>query len=227
MAKTAKKAAKKTVVKKAAKPAPKPKAAKAKPVAQEVPARSQEGRAASGSRQGAFHALWHAWLRPHLYRGPHAVAVQASLLLYSRQPARRPAQAARLSGQEPLWPGSGPARRPDLLSCSPRPSSSTLPKCCTSSTARPTIEKNRIREWLFWQWDKLALPIFRLRARNRGIRQFGDEVRMMYDTEAKGGACRPGTRTRQVRVDRRPSARPSPTSASMAYCAMRTRPTST
>jgi glutathione S-transferase len=46
-------------------------------------------------------------------------------------------------------------------------------------------EKARVREWLFWQWDKLAVPIFRLRARNRGIRQFGDEVRSMYDTEAK------------------------------------------
>jgi glutathione S-transferase len=46
-------------------------------------------------------------------------------------------------------------------------------------------EKARIREWLFWQWDKLALPIYRLRARNKGIRQFGDEVRVMYDTEAK------------------------------------------
>jgi len=47
------------------------------------------------------------------------------------------------------------------------------------------LEKIRIREWLFWQWDKLALPVFRLRARNRGFRQFGDEVRVMYDTEAK------------------------------------------
>jgi glutathione S-transferase len=47
------------------------------------------------------------------------------------------------------------------------------------------VEKTRVREWLFWQWDKLAVPLFRLRARNRGIRQFGDEVRSMYDTEAK------------------------------------------
>lgn len=47
------------------------------------------------------------------------------------------------------------------------------------------VEKNRIREWLFWQWDKLAVPVFRLRARARGLRQFGDEVRVMYDTEAK------------------------------------------
>lgn len=47
------------------------------------------------------------------------------------------------------------------------------------------LEQNRIREWLFWQWDKLAIPVYRLRARNRGLRQFGDEVRVMYDTEAK------------------------------------------
>ncbi len=47
------------------------------------------------------------------------------------------------------------------------------------------VERGRIREWLFWQWDKLALPVYRLRARNKGIRQFGDEVRVMYDTEAK------------------------------------------
>jgi glutathione S-transferase len=46
-------------------------------------------------------------------------------------------------------------------------------------------ERNRIREWLFWQWDKLAVPIFRLRAAARGLRQFGNEVRTMYDTEAK------------------------------------------
>jgi glutathione S-transferase len=47
------------------------------------------------------------------------------------------------------------------------------------------VEKQRIREWLFWQWDKLALPVLRLRARAKGLRQFGDEVRIMYDTEAK------------------------------------------
>lgn len=47
------------------------------------------------------------------------------------------------------------------------------------------VERGRIREWLFWSWDKLAVPMYRLRARNRGFRQFGDEVRVMYDTEAK------------------------------------------
>jgi glutathione S-transferase len=50
---------------------------------------------------------------------------------------------------------------------------------------KTTLEKGRIREWLFWQWDKLALPIYRLRARNKGVRQFGDEIRVLYDTEAK------------------------------------------
>lgn len=50
---------------------------------------------------------------------------------------------------------------------------------------KTAVERQRIREWLFWNWDKLALPIFRLRARARGFRQFGDEVRSMYDTEAK------------------------------------------
>lgn len=51
--------------------------------------------------------------------------------------------------------------------------------------AKTPMERQRMREWLFWQWDKLAVPVFRLRARNRGQRQFGDEVRIMYDTEAK------------------------------------------
>jgi glutathione S-transferase len=52
-------------------------------------------------------------------------------------------------------------------------------------TAKAPVEKQRIREWLFWQWDKLSVPVFRLRARSKGWRQFGDEVRIMYDTEAK------------------------------------------
>lgn len=47
------------------------------------------------------------------------------------------------------------------------------------------VEQQRIREWLFWIWDKLATPISRLRARARGFRQFGDEVRVMYQEEAR------------------------------------------
>jgi glutathione S-transferase len=50
---------------------------------------------------------------------------------------------------------------------------------------KTVIERQRIREWLFWQWDKLAVPVFRLRARSRGLRQFGEEVRTMYDAEGR------------------------------------------
>jgi glutathione S-transferase len=52
-------------------------------------------------------------------------------------------------------------------------------------TSKLPAERQRIREWLFWQWDKLSVPVLRLRARVRGFRQFGDETRIMYDTEAK------------------------------------------
>ena len=51
--------------------------------------------------------------------------------------------------------------------------------------SKNAVEKQRIREWLFWQWDKLAVPVFRLRAKARGQRQFGDELRLMYDTEVR------------------------------------------
>lgn len=47
------------------------------------------------------------------------------------------------------------------------------------------FEQQRVREWMFWIWDKLAAPIYRLRQRARGLRQFGDEVKVMYDTEAR------------------------------------------
>ncbi|CAN5510307.1 hypothetical protein BH10PSE7_BH10PSE7_00730 [soil metagenome] len=46
-------------------------------------------------------------------------------------------------------------------------------------------EKHRVREWMFWNWDRLASPIFRLRARVRGFRQFADEVKVMYEGEAR------------------------------------------
>ncbi|MBK1866370.1 glutathione S-transferase family protein [Aestuariivirga sp. YIM B02566] len=47
------------------------------------------------------------------------------------------------------------------------------------------FEQQRVREWMFWIWDKLAAPIYRLRQRARGLRQFGDEVKVMYDGEAR------------------------------------------
>jgi glutathione S-transferase len=51
--------------------------------------------------------------------------------------------------------------------------------------AKTPLERQRVREWLFWTWDKLAGPVFRLRGRARGLRQFGDETRVMYDGEAR------------------------------------------
>ena len=51
--------------------------------------------------------------------------------------------------------------------------------------AKTPMERQRVREWLFWTWDKLAGPILRLRGRARGFRQFGDETRSMYENEAK------------------------------------------
>jgi len=60
-----------------------------------------------------------------------------------------------------------------------------LAEALNKFNGKTPIERQRIREWLFWQWDKLSLPVLRLRARARGFRQFGDEVRVMYDTEAK------------------------------------------
>src|SRR5262249_43435237 len=39
--------------------------------------------------------------------------------------------------------------------------------------------------WLFWMWDRLAISVFRLRQRARGLRQFGGEVKIMYDGEGK------------------------------------------
>jgi glutathione S-transferase len=50
---------------------------------------------------------------------------------------------------------------------------------------KTSAEKHRVREWLFWMWDRLAIPVFRLRQRARGLRQFGDEAKVMYDSEAR------------------------------------------
>lgn len=46
-------------------------------------------------------------------------------------------------------------------------------------------ERHRVREWMFWNWDRLAVPVYRLRNRLRGFRQFGDEVKVMYEGEAR------------------------------------------
>jgi glutathione S-transferase len=51
--------------------------------------------------------------------------------------------------------------------------------------AKTPVDRQRVREWLFWNWDKFATPVLRLRGRARGFRQFGDETRIMYESEAK------------------------------------------
>ena len=88
------------------------------------------------------------------------------------------------------------------------------------------LERNRIREWLFWQWDKLAVPVFRL-GRARGA---------CASSATKCASCmtpRPRRRWPCWKTNSAspsgspPSAPPLPTSASMACCAMRRKPTST
>ena len=49
------------------------------------------------------------------------------------------------------------------------------------------VEANRVREWLFWQWDKLSVPLFRLRARAKGFRTFAEDIRTLYEAETKAG----------------------------------------
>jgi glutathione S-transferase len=46
-------------------------------------------------------------------------------------------------------------------------------------------ERLRAREWLYWGWDKLDAPIYRLRGWKRGFRQFEPSQVTMYETERK------------------------------------------
>jgi glutathione S-transferase len=41
-----------------------------------------------------------------------------------------------------------------------------------------------IREWMYWDLDRLAPPLYRLRGQKLGFRQFGQLVAEMYNTEA-------------------------------------------
>ncbi|NIX77206.1 glutathione S-transferase family protein [Microvirga terricola] len=45
-------------------------------------------------------------------------------------------------------------------------------------------ERLEIREWLFWDFDRLAPPIYRTRAIKAGYRKGGPEILEMYATEA-------------------------------------------
>ena len=185
MAKTAKKAAKKPEPKKAV--AKKP-AAKAKPVPAKKPP-AKKPAAASGSSSGPVNkerftlygmlgsgptytvslmltlsrhpfSYFHVNLREGQHKQPEFLVKNR----YGQVPALRDGQVYYVQSAAILQHLADELKKFD---------------------GKTEVEKNRIREWLFWNWDKLAVPVFRLRARARGLRQFGDEVRVMYDTEAK------------------------------------------
>lgn len=49
---------------------------------------------------------------------------------------------------------------------------------------RTVAEKARAREWLFWEFDRLAPNVYRLRAANRGFAKFDDATLALYKTQA-------------------------------------------
>jgi len=187
MAKTAKKAAKKPVVKKAAKPAVKKPAAKPAAAKKPAPAPAAKkaatpaaapvdkerftlyGMLGSGPTYtvGLMLSLSRypfSYIHVNLREGQHKQPDYLVKNRYGQVPALRDGQAYYVQSAAILQHLADELHKFD---------------------GKTEFEKNRIREWLFWQWDKLAVPVFRLRARARGLRQFGDEVRIMYDTEAK------------------------------------------
>ena len=192
MAKTAKKAAKKAAAKKAAKPLQKKAPVKAKPVAKKPapapkkaapPAKKPSPSSGGGDRQrftlygilgsgptytvGLMLTLCKhpfSYIHVNLREGQHKMPDYLVKNRYGQVPALRDGQTYYVQSAAIL---------------------EHLAESLKKFDGKTAVEKNRIREWLFWQWDKLAIPIFRLRARSRGLRQFGDEVRVMYDTESK------------------------------------------
>ena len=195
MVKTAKKAAKKALAKKLAKPAPKkpaPKkpAAKSKPAPKPMPkksapaAKKPAAAASSGGDKQRFtlygmlgsgpsytaalmlnlckhpFSYFHVNLREGQHKQPDYVVKNR----YGQVPSLRDGQTYYVQSAAIL---------------------EHLAETLKKFDGKTEFERNRIREWLFWQWDKLAVPVYRLRARARGLRQFGDETRIMYDTEAK------------------------------------------
>ena len=180
MAKTAKKAAKRPVVKKAVKKAAaKPVAAKKKPAAA---AKKPPATPAVDKERFTLYGMLGSWptytvglmlslclypfsyIHVNLREGQHKQPDYLVKNRYGQVPALRDGQAYYVQSAAVLQHLADELHKFD---------------------GKTEYEKNRIREWLVWQWDKLAVPVFRLRARARGLRQFGDEVRIMYDTEAK------------------------------------------
>jgi glutathione S-transferase len=186
MARTAKKAAKKTVQRKAVKPVARKKVSAARSAARKpmaVAKSTSNGAAMAGDKQRfTLHGV--------MTSGPtYTTALMLSL-------CRHPFSYIHVNLRE------GQHKQPDYLVKNRYGQVPTLrdghtflvqsaaiieylAESLKKFDGKTPVEKQRVREWLFWQWDKLAVPVFRLRARNRGLRQFGDEVRIMYDTEAK------------------------------------------
>lgn len=52
---------------------------------------------------------------------------------------------------------------------------------------RSAEERARIREWMFWEFDRLAPWIYRARGVKRGFRQATSDIVALYDTEGKAG----------------------------------------
>lgn len=176
MAKTAKKAAKKAVpkkpaVKKPSKPAPKKKPAKK-------------------ARAGANHDRQRFTLHGTMTSGPtYTVGLMLSLCRYPYSYIHVNLREGQHKQPDYLVKnryGQVPALRDgQTFVVQSAAILEYLAEQLSKFEGKTPLERQRIREWLFWQWDKLAVPIYRLRARTRGLRQFGDEVRVMYDTEAK------------------------------------------
>lgn len=54
----------------------------------------------------------------------------------------------------------------------------------TGKFAGQTLEdKLRVREWLYWSFDKLNAPIFRIRAQRFGFRSFSQSIAEMFVSE--------------------------------------------
>ena len=173
MAKTATKAAKKTVARKPVKTAARPKPAARKP-AGTAPSGNKErftlyGMLGSGPSYtvGLMLALARhpfSYIHVNLREGQHKQPDYLVKNRYGQVPSLRDGQTYYVQSSAILQ---------------------HLSEALGKFDGKTELEKNRIREWLFWQWDRLSMPVYRLRARARGLRQFGDEVRIMYDTEAK------------------------------------------
>jgi glutathione S-transferase len=52
-------------------------------------------------------------------------------------------------------------------------------------SGKSAADKIRVREWMFWEFDRLAPPVYRMRAIRRGLMQGTPEIEQMFTTNAK------------------------------------------